>query len=153
MAFSETAEQFRAAALRHLGDARRLLGPEPADWCDCGTCGAHRVGAVYLAGYAVECMLKAVALGRLGRTYWDEAVRDLRAAGIDVRGGHHLRRLVLAADVDPTREQGLSESLSLLVGVWKPDLRYHGGTVCSDAQARGYVTCAEVLCRWLRAQA
>ncbi len=59
--FSKTADQ-RKAAFRRLRDAIKLLDCQDGgdDWLE--KKGLHARGAMYLAGYAVECKLKAVAM-------------------------------------------------------------------------------------------
>jgi hypothetical protein len=59
--FSKIAEQ-RKAAFKRLRDAIKLLDrhQDNVDWLK--RKGLHARGAMYLAGYAVECKLKAVAM-------------------------------------------------------------------------------------------
>jgi hypothetical protein len=59
--FSKIADQ-RKAAFKRLRDAVKLLNCPPGDddWLE--EKGLHARGAMYLAGYAVECKLKAVAM-------------------------------------------------------------------------------------------
>jgi hypothetical protein len=57
--FSQLADH-RKAARKRLGDAVTLLGEEGGDWGK--RKGAHARGAMYMAGYAVECKLKAIAM-------------------------------------------------------------------------------------------
>lgn len=58
--FSGVTEQ-RKAGQKRLRDAKALLGrPNSADWAN--KKGPHARGAMYLAGYAVECKIKAIAM-------------------------------------------------------------------------------------------
>jgi hypothetical protein len=58
--FIKIAEQ-RKAAFKRLRDAVALLDEQPTeDWSKRN--GFHARGAMYLAGYAIECKLKAIAM-------------------------------------------------------------------------------------------
>ena len=122
------ADQFAAAAARHCQDARRLLD-------------AHRWdNAGYLAGYVVECSLKALV--QLG-TLWPPTY------------GHHLRRLSgpamrLACLADPRLRRycpAPSPELTSLVQGWHPDIRYSASGTCPPGDAEQWVQAAEAVCR------
>ncbi len=52
----------RKAAFKRLRDAVALLGEDGQDVSWAGKKGNHARGAMYIAGYAVECKLKAIAM-------------------------------------------------------------------------------------------
>ena len=55
----------RKAAFKRLRDAKALLAEENSlDWLRSD--GAHARGAMYLAGYAIECRLKSIAMETYG---------------------------------------------------------------------------------------
>ena len=59
MAFYDTIKDYRAAANQRLGDARELMETPTRDSERSDAEQRHLRGAMYLAGYAVECLLKA----------------------------------------------------------------------------------------------
>lgn len=59
MPFRDTIEDYRRSAFRRLEDARELLEPPTSDPNRSDANRHHLRGAMYLSGYAVECLLKA----------------------------------------------------------------------------------------------
>jgi len=156
MPYSETAPQLWAAAARHLADAYLLLGLPVHRRCQCGRCKQHRVGAMYLGGYAVECALKAYAIRKHAKTRWQEVV-DLAGRTLKLRlqggAGHSLRDLLTAAGLDPTVDPQVKSRFNLCVTEWVPPdkLRYRAtGASLSDAKA--LVAAASDVYDWVRKQ-
>ena len=154
MRFRETSDQLRQAASRHLADSHRLLG-ETAARCRCRTCAQHRIGAMYIAGYAIECALKAHAIDRRGKTVWQEVVDEERGkparTRIDLRSGHSLRQLIKAADLDPASSNRIQRRFELCASAWRPDLRYASGTR-NLSQAKALVLAVAEVHDWIRKQ-
>jgi HEPN domain-containing protein len=94
---SERASGYLAAANERSTDAQRLFEAD------------RHCGAVYMAGYAVECRLKALL---------EELGRHVPRAG---PSGHDLCRLWEAAGF---RLQDLKGYRQLFVTTWSTDLRY-----------------------------
>ncbi len=59
MPFRDTAEEYRKTALHRLADALELFEPPTRDAKNSDALRRHLRGSVYLAGYSVECLLKA----------------------------------------------------------------------------------------------
>ena len=74
------AKRFYIAARRRLDDARALFAAD--DTTD------HMTGSMYLAGYTVECMLKALIIAQTTSTRKPEVLLEFRG-----RSGHNLERL------------------------------------------------------------
>lgn len=118
--------------MQRLDDARHLMK------------GDRTTGAVYLAGYAVECMLKALLLSQ---------VAPSRRVGIlaDFRGkrGHDFRRL--KADYlkygGPPVPTTMIRPFAMVVS-WTTDLRYFAGTI-ARADAKTFMANAENLIQWM----
>jgi len=155
MRFNESAAQLKDAARRHLADAHRLLGNE-SRVCKCATCARHRVGAIYLAGYAVECALKAHAIVRRRKVIWEEVVAEEERKGrrgLKLRGGHghSLPSLLTAASLDVTVDPSIQARFGLLVNAWSVDLRYAQGSR-SLPETRAAVIAATEVHEWVLRQ-
>jgi len=97
------------AAPKRLADAKRLVEALPASVTDSDAAYRHLCGAYYLAGYAVECVLKAYIIARyrfsprLDERRWAAVVRRLGKGGErDVGGkrGHSLTLLFELSGLD-----------------------------------------------------
>lgn len=108
-------ENYASAAGRHLNDARTL--------CDAG----RWDNAGYLAGYAVECSVKAVIdhAGLRLRSHLNEIPQQLMLLAADLSLAARRYPVDMDPDVDMVRRN------------WAPDLRYAGtGTLAQpDALA------------------
>lgn len=103
----------------------------------------HTTGAVYLAGYGVECILKALVLAALGpaaRTATLQSFRGARAHDFEwlrtqyfENGGSRFPREITA---DFT-----------LVNDWSTDLRYSPRTLKAD-EAKEFLAAAHRIIRW-----
>jgi hypothetical protein len=102
---------------------------------------ARWAGAVYMAGYVVECLLKAIALTRGSSIQVSREDRH-----------HDLDRLVDAArlrrDLERPEARAVAESLGLLVAVWDVSMRY--GTIpVNQERAIQVLSDVERIRRWL----
>src|SRR5207253_2867099 len=87
--------------------------------------GARTTGAVYLAGYAVECMLKALLLANVARGLRNELLKEFhgrRAHDIEWLGNLCRRHVGVAVPLE------ISRHLARLA-TWSTDLRYHTGAL------------------------
>ncbi len=102
------------AAERSLGDAEILFDA-----------GGSPESTYELAGFAVECALKALIMRRRGWTRWPDRRREPRLHS------HNLGRLLELADLKAALEQEAGRSRGLIaswriVHGWDHDLRYPG---------------------------
>jgi hypothetical protein len=146
------------AAPKRLRDAQELLEeptlePHGSD-ADC----RHLCGACYLAGYAVECVLKAYVIRLLAHrtsqhlVRWSQAivhfdgVHDLHGAA-----SHNLARLLvvseLAGELDADPQMKRVWSMCVL---WRPDWRYLRSNGMGPAEARQFVDACAAAHDWVR---
>jgi HEPN domain-containing protein len=121
---------YRAAKQRYA-DAELLLEAE------------RTTGAVYLAGYAVECMLKALVLavvpaGRRGELLAD--FRGSRAHNIEWLTALYRRHAGGAIPRDVTRHLSW-------VAEWSTDMRYATG-VLAGAEAEAFLASVRAIVTW-----
>ena len=93
----------------------------------------HYDGANYLAGYAVECALKACIARRTQRHEFPERERVLRA------WSHNLGQLLYEAHVPVARDDAV-EAQWAVVKDWSVDARYAVGK--SAAEVQGFLAAA-----------
>ena len=107
----------------------------------------YATGAVYLAGYAAECMLKTLLLGATPRGRRAEVFAGFRGAG-----GHDLRRLRAryAAAAGGTIPNGISLDL-LYLSRWTTDLRYSPKAMPDDF-ARDFLAATDRVLAWADAR-
>lgn len=101
-------------------------------------------GTIYLAGYVVECLLKAVILARLRVVVLPEEYRH-----------HDLERLADDARLRPSfrRPEGreVAQRLALLYGKWDVSMRY-GGARFDREDAASALAAVEFVRQWLLAR-
>ncbi len=152
MPYTETEADFRRVAPTHLANAFKLLERPLSDLCACTHCETHVLGAMYLAGYAVECILKAYLIRKLGKTYWDDAVSELHQQGINVKGGrgHSLQTLLNASELHLLMPPGIAAHYGTC-NTWAPDWRY---TSLAQAHVVGtqFAQAAERVYAWIEGQ-
>ena len=120
--FDGVTEQ-RRAAFKRLADAEALLAEEKSERWRCEK-GLHARGAMYLAGYAIECKLKAIAmelhrcrtLAMLAKK-WGVDDRDVYTHGLEALG----QRLPFWTNLlrSSVRDDFLGQ-----VRLWRPSWRY-----------------------------
>ena len=101
----ETKADYIEVAARHLCDAQKLMALAP--FCPSGAAcptpvqAQHFVGAMYLAGYAVECALKAYLLVQYGKGTFSEVQVVVAASGgyLGRAQAHALTSLQAASDL------------------------------------------------------
>jgi hypothetical protein len=143
------------AAPKRLADARELLAWPTVDADGPDAAHRHLRGAVYLAGYAVECALKAYIISRVpGAQRFHEAITRRATAGetsLDFRGSqaHNLERLWRATDLEAGMDTDtvVKTAWGVIRKHWSTDLRYApthltGRNVARQAvEAAGIVHC------------
>lgn len=107
----QTPHSYMRAATARLSAARRLdESGEPT----------HALDVIYLAGYAVECALKALILERTPRPKWADVCREI-ATG---ERGHDIGFLARVLRVKSPIPDAVREDLNLIGNEWITDLRY-----------------------------
>lgn len=139
-----------------LRDAEELLQPPTLSPNEQGASTRHLRGAVYLAGYGVECFLKAYLISRRQNCLRLSAARDaIRSAGNPVRdicgeAGHDLRYLLSLTDLEARMEPKRRRQMSV-AAKWSSIGRYDPRPIArQDAIER--VTAARALVDWIYTQ-
>ena len=124
--------RFRRAAEERYKEARFLLSHE------------FTTAAVYLAGYAVECALRALLL-------WNKPVSRHLATLAGFRGAKAHDFEWLRMQLDQRRVHLPRQMLVHLqsVGRWTTDLRYDPGTL-DEGIAREFLNSANELLKWVK---
>jgi hypothetical protein len=156
MAEYEGISQFVKAAERRLRDAEELLQPPTLAPQEQGAETRHLRAAVYLAGYAIECILKVYIIQQQGVKTLTAAVDALRKAGKNVPDlnstiGHHLQRLLSLTDLerqlDNERERKKDWNICLK---WRSNWRYDP-TSPTRANAEEFVKAVRSVYAWVKA--
>ena len=151
------------AAPKRLKDAQELLQEPSLDPDRSDAEYRHLTGAYYLAGYAVECALKAYiimlmdARGALSVTRWSEAITLAADSHVapDLSGarGHNLERLLRAArlegevasDVDMQQNWGICRK-------WDYNERYRPAYMVNRQSVCEFVDACDASYRWIRSR-
>ena len=121
---------YRAAQQRY-DDAQLLLA------------GERRTGAVYLAGYTVECFMKALLLAGVGVTQRKKLQGEFRGnRAHDIEWLTWLYRRHVGISIPRTIGQHLAR-----VATWSTDLRYATGTM-NPRDADEFFESVDVIARW-----
>ena len=123
--------QYYKAATRRLRDARALLQMPVTDTQESGAETRHLRAAIYIAGYAIECILKAhiISHSASARTL-TEVLRLRRNRGEtmpDLTGsdGHNLTLLLAVADLESDMKSDAARARDWnLCSQWKSTWRY-----------------------------
>lgn len=129
-ASSEARLYYRCALQRH-DDAQVLLRA------------AHTTGAVYLAGYSIECILKALVLADLRQADRTTMLNSFQGARAHHFGWLRTQYLENGGARFP---RDITEAFTL-VNDWSTDLRYLPRTLRSE-EAEGFLAAAERILRW-----
>lgn len=131
MPHSNYARLFYRAAIKRYEEATVLLRFQ------------HTTGAIYLAGYAVECMLKALLLESIPPTQADSMLSSFRGAK-----AHDFTWL---RDLYQRRtNRSLTQEMNLhlnLVNDWSTDLRYNPTTI-PEHEAKRFMASTQSIIRW-----
>jgi hypothetical protein len=98
--------------------------------------------SIYLAGYAIESMLKALILARTAVNHRPEVRRSLRE---DL--GHNLRRLRVEAGLRGANPPPAVTSALLFALSWSPALRYEPGPALM-ADAKQFLAATRAIVVW-----
>jgi HEPN domain-containing protein len=110
-------------------------------------------GAMYLAGYAVECLLKSKLMRKYGclhlRALDDELQRRGFLAADSTARTHQLEKLLeLAGAVDRLRKDVALRKLLNIVNQWIPGWRY-SPLLGAAAEAQAFVSSVERIRLWI----
>jgi HEPN domain-containing protein len=110
-------------------------------------------GAMYLAGYSVECLLKAKFMRRFDCRHLRELEEELRrrnlASDQDTIYTHHLERLLKWADgFDRLRRDRALWPLFTLVNQWIPAWRYNPD-LSNREDAEDFLDAVDQVMRWI----
>lgn len=164
MEYDGVSELWKAAPKR-LADARELLETPTRNPQGSDAAIRHLRGAVYLAGYAVECVLKVYIIERVDARLqrkgtrvqgWSEALRQRELAGDepDLRGSwsHSFDRLFRATDLSRWAPPGsdIYQTWSTCMKGWKPALRYAPDHMSAPEEACEIVDALEEAYNWVK---
>jgi HEPN domain-containing protein len=125
--------RFLRVALQYLGDAQLLFAH-----------GSQTNGAVYLAGYAVECGLKALLLANIILAKQKQTVESFRGSK-----GHEiewLKHQLVRNKVHIARE--VADQLSR-VSSWSVNLRYEAGGK-GKKETENFLAAAKAVVQWAK---
>jgi hypothetical protein len=137
--------EYRKVAQHRLHDAQELL-MEPTLELEAGIRDRrHLRGAMYLAGYSVECILKAYIISCSGEH------RTLAEIAPEFTGnaGHSLDRLLLRSGLEG--DLGVHLADWQLCRTWTPDWRY-SPDVPSRGEAMSFVAASQRVHAWIRSR-
>ena len=102
-------------------------------------------GAIYLAGYVVECMLKALLLSQIPKKRQPEVVEAFKSGR-----GHDLEWLSEqyhnAGGAPFGRDRSVVRAFQIVVG-WSSELRYEPG-MARPADANNFMEATRVILNW-----
>jgi hypothetical protein len=160
MPFRDTIRDYRRSAQRRLEDAQELLEPRTWEPQRSDADQRHLRTAMYLAGYAVECLLKAYLIQQIGAQTLREAVALLNVR-LQARGrepvadisrsaaGHRLIYILRYTDL--TGYPGYSEALWGRLAQWNSAWRYETDPVARSA-AEAFIGDVQTAVNWLSAR-
>jgi HEPN domain-containing protein len=125
------ARRFYRAAIHRFEDAELLLKE------------SRTTGAVYLAGYTVECVLKSLVLASVPRRVREEILGEFRggrAHNLEWLGALYRRHVGLAIPRQITRHL-------LRVASWSTDLRYATG-ILKQRDAEEFIDSVVAIFEW-----
>ena len=150
--------QYTKAAVKRLRDAEELLEHPSLAPRASGAERRHLRGSIYLAGYAIECVLKAylITMDRRANTLTD-VVNNRRRAGKKVKNilgseGHNLISLLEMTNLDTqfSTNEDLIEAWGICVK-WKSTWRYDF-TDPSQEYAKEFIRATRRVHDWVKAQ-
>lgn len=110
-------------------------------------------GAMYLAGYVIECQLKAKLMERFGSRKMSELEDELRRRGVLAGAAtvftHQLRALlILAGSLERLRQNKQLWRDFSVVNLWFPAWRYSSDLSSRD-EAEGFLAAVESIRHWV----
>ncbi|MCE5240368.1 hypothetical protein LLH23_18030 [bacterium] len=157
MAKLETQAEYQLASQQQLRDAAELLQPPSLDPGGADAMTRHLVGAMYLAGYAVECGLKEFLLRRFGPLVTPApgtgVTFDQIQPHVDAALGKKLKDLHSLTDLwNATGLSMRSTTMTANLGacaIWRVDWRYRPPANRARVDAEQLVNAASDLVTWM----
>jgi HEPN domain-containing protein len=128
------AKRFYRAAGQRLEDAAVLLDA------------TRTLAAVYLAGYCVECMWKALILTQAGKNKKNEVLDSFRGSGAHNFDWLRASYAKYGGTPPPKKDKELARAF-IVVASWSTDLRYDPGTMPED-DAREFLAAVRRIFAW-----
>ena len=148
--------EFVKSGQNRLRDAEKLLDAPTEAKFEQGANTRHLRGAMYLAGYGVECLLKAYIISkRRGCTRLSEVVAGLQAEGKDVRdicghAGHDLAYLLTLTGLEARMPLSRREQMSICAK-WRSSWRYNPVSARRE-DAEALVQASRSIVEWIKTQ-
>ena len=157
MPFRDTIKDYRRSAMRRLEDATELLEPPTYNSQRSDVLQRHLRGAMYLAGYAVECLLKAYLIQQLNSQTLAAAMdainlqrkqekRDPIENIARTAAGHQIFYLLRLTDLQG--RPGYDIRLWGHVGQWRSAWRYETDFV-QRQEATDFIDAVQSVVDWL----
>ena len=143
---------------RRLKDAEELMEPPTADAQRSDASTRHLRGAMYLAGYAVECYLKAYLIEQEGCLYLSDAQKRInecrqRAGREPIRdiahsaSGHSIGYLLGLTNLE--MQHGFEVKLWGRLAEWKASWRYDP-SLATRTEAEAFLKDVQTATRWIQ---
>lgn len=149
------ASQFHKAALRRLRDAEELMQTPTLLADESGASLRHLRAAVYLAGYAVECVVKVYLISRVsGAQTLSQALQSRRTRGealpdLSSAAGHNLALLLSATDLEAELDGDVERKKDWGICLkWRSSWRYDPDPP-SPSFAQEFVEAVRRIHRWV----
>lgn len=157
MPFRDTIQDYRRSATRRLEDARELLEPPTFDAQRSDADRRHLRGAMYLAGYAAECLVKAYLIQHMNAPTLVAAVDALnnqrQQRGLEPveriarsAAGHKILYLLQLTNLP--QYSGYDPKAWARVAQWRSSWRYETDTVPRN-EADGFMDDVQAVVDWL----
>ncbi len=148
--------QFIKAALDRLKDAEELLAPPSRDPAVSDASRRHLRAAMYLAGYSVECILKAYIISRVpNANSLSIAIQRRRDSGEEIpeiqgNAGHNLVTLMNLTDLEPQvlTDKEIAKDRNVCIK-WKSTWRYDPAAP-ERQQAEDFVSAVKRFHLWIK---
>jgi hypothetical protein len=159
MPFRDIIKDYRRAAEHRFADALELMETPTRNSHRSDANQRHLRGAMYLAGYSIECFLKAYLIHQTGAQTLAEAMerlderrsrRNLQPVMNIARtaAGHRIAYLVQLTNLETTFP-GYDRKLWGRVGAWKSSWRYETDAVKPDT-VQDFMEDVEAVVKWLQ---
>lgn len=157
----ESEAEYALASSQQIADAAELLEHPTRDAFGTDAHERHLFGAMYLAGYAVECALKAFLLRKFGPAATSAGTFvtfDAIKSQVAAAAGKSLRDLDLHSLSDlwnATRLASRDVAMTAKLGtctIWRVEWRYRPPQGTLRREAQGFVQAASILAAWIEAQ-
>ena len=157
MPFRDTIQDYTRSAFRRLEDARELLETPTFDSQRSDAGRRHGRGAMYLAGYAAECLLKAYLIQHMNAQTLSAAVSALNEQrerrGLEpveniarTAAGHKIMYLLQVTNLPQYPDY--DQKAWSRVGQWRSSWRYETDNV-SHSVASEFVDDIQIIVDWL----